>query len=233
MEIKINDFLASVQNLVRQLGFEVVPADRLKDFVLHKYASYEEYKETQIKYNKLKIDKIWADDITLGRVAEVVKNKLGSQRTNLRILCHGSRNGYEVKCLQKLFPNAEILGTDISDTASDYGLVQWDFHDVNSDWLKHFDVIYTNSLDQSWQPREALKVWLDQLSNDGILIIEHTESHSATEASKMDPFGVRTTVFPYIISGWFGDRVAISWTVAKKGNMDLEAYLFAIRESKI
>ncbi|WP_391482115.1 hypothetical protein [Nereida sp. NH-UV-3] len=229
----MNDLINSIQNLVRQIGHEVVPSARLQDFVIHEYASYEEYKETQIKFNKIKINNIWADDVTLKRVVEIAHNKLGSERKNLRILCHGSRNGYEVQCLKKFLPDAEILGTDISDTASDYGLVEWDFHDVNSDWLKRFDVIYTNSLDQSWKPREALTVWLDQLNNDGILIIEHTEAHSPTGASKMDPFGVRPIAFPYIITKWFEDKVAISWTVGKKGNMNLEAYLFAIRNTKI
>ena len=164
---------------------------------------------------------------------DVAKQKLGTNRNNLRILCHGSRNGYEVQFLQNLLPDAEVLGTDISDNASDYGLYQWDFHDVNIDWLNYFDVIYTNSLDQSWKPREALKVWLDQLKEDGILIVEHTDNHSPTGASKMDPFGVRPVAFPYIITDWFGDKVAISWSVAKKANMDLEAYLFVICKSKI
>lgn len=232
MEINITDLINSIKNFVKHLDYEVVPKARLQDYVLYTYKSYEEYRDVQIKFNKEKINNIWADDTTLERVVEITQKKLGPERNDFRVLCHGSRNGYEVRYLQRLLAGAKVLGTDISDNASQFDLVQWDFHDVNADWVQHFDMIYTNSLDQSWNPREALRVWLDQLNDNGILIIEHTDAHSTTGAGKMDPFGVRPVAFPYLITMWFGDTVALSWSIAKKDNMDLDAYLFVIRKTK-
>ena len=163
-------------------------------------------------------------------MADIVQRKFDSAK-QISVLCHGSRNGFEVKTLQTLLPSAYVIGTDISDNASSYGLVEWDFHDINKDWLNSFDCIYTNSLDQSWKPKEAIETWVSQLKNDGLLIIEHTEAHSPSHASKMDPFGVRPVAFPYVISKWFGDSMAISFEIGKKSNMDLEAYLFVLRKT--
>lgn len=233
IEVKINALLQSIQNLVGQFGFVVVPEARLVDYVLYEYDSYEEYKNTQVEFNKIKIGEIWADSKTLERVKERIQENIDCNTRKINILCHGSRNGYEVKQLKKLLPNSEVLGTDISDTASDFDLIEWDFHDTNAAWVNHFDVIYTNSLDQSWNPKGALSIWLEQLKQEGLLVIEHTDAHSPAGASKMDPFGVRPVAFPFIVTKWFGDKVALSWTVAKKDNMDMDAYLFVIRKSGI
>ena len=74
------------------------------------------------------------------------------------------------------------------------------FHDVNDEWKNKFDFIYTNSLDQSWKPKQALVVWLEQLSKNGVLIIEHTELHGPKGASEKDPFGVKLNVVPYVLT---------------------------------
>lgn len=147
-------------------------------------------------------------------------------------LCHGTRNGFEQKFLNGLNVGIDALGTDISETALDYeNSVQWDFHDVNEDWAGKFDFIYTNSLDQSWQPKEALSVWLGQLNKDGVLVIEHTEAHGPKEASEMDPFGVRPSVVPYILTMWFGSQISIAHSVAPKDNNGFDAWLFVISKN--
>jgi len=210
-------------------GFDLVRKQDLADFYLHEYDSYEDYRRIQVFHNKRKIQIIWADERTLDRVAALACN--GDQRQILG-LCHGTRNGYEQNYLNSLGLGIHAIGTDISETALDYpNSFQWDFHDINAEWVNHFDFIYTNSLDQSWKPKEALKVWLDQLKEDGMLIVEHTEMHGPRGASEMDPFGVRPAIFPYVLTMWFGDKISISHSVEKKKNMNLDAWLFVIRKS--
>lgn len=200
------------------------------DYYLHEYPSYERYREVQIFHNKKKINKVWADEVTLNRVAEIVLAK--KQERPIKGLCHGARNGFEQNYLNGLSVGIVALGTDISETAEDYeNSVQWDFHDTKNEWKDHFDFIYTNSLDQSWQPKQALVVWLQQLKRNGILIIEHSEAHGPKGASEMDPFGVRPLVVPYVFTKWFGSQISISHSVAKKGNVDLEAWLFVISKN--
>lgn len=219
-----------LQLVLKPLGYVIVRKNEIIDYHLHEYPSYEKYREVQILHNKRKIKNVWADKATLQRVSNlVVKN---TDKRPIKGLCHGTRNGFEQNFLNSLNIGIEALGTDISETAEDYeNSVQWDFHDVNDEWKNRFDFIYTNSLDQSWQPKKALVVWLEQLAENGILIIEHTEAHGPKGASEMDPFGVKPTAMPYILTMWFGSQISISHSVEKKENMGLEAWLFVISKN--
>jgi len=217
--------------LLKPFGYTVARQKELIDFYLHKYTSYEEYRDVQIFHNKRKINNVWADDRTLERVCEIVLSEF-AQADKLHGICHGTRNGFEQSCLRRLSTKLEVIGTDISDTAGDYeNSVQWDFHDIKDEWVGTQNFVYTNSLDQSWQPHIAVQTWLSQLKSDGILIIEHTEDHGPKGSSEMDPFGVRPTVMPYILSMWFGSQISISHSVERKSNMDNEAWLFVIRKN--
>ncbi len=130
-----------------------------KDFYLHQYEPYEQYREVQIFHNKRMINNVWADEKTLDLIAQHVQKEFPGK--NLKALCHCSRNGFEQNYLARKL-DADILGTDISDTAADYPRsVQWDFHDKNPDWLEQHHFIYTNALDQSWQPKVACTAWLN------------------------------------------------------------------------
>lgn len=218
-------FKSKAKNLITKLGFE---KDQ-KDFFLHEYKSYEEYKELQIFFNKKKIDRTWADKKTLDRVADILKDRY--PKKIIKGLCHGSRNGFEQNYLNSLQVPINALGTDISHTAQDFDKsIVWDFHDQKEEWIGVHDFVYTNSLDQSWNPKRAIETWLNQLNQEGIIIIEHTKEHGPSASSKMDPFGVKPTVMPYILSMWFGHQISISHTVEKKENNLLDAWLFVINK---
>lgn len=59
------------------------------------------------------------------------------------VLCHGTRNEKEQKLFLKKYPNAEIVGTEISHTAKDFPLtVQWDFHDIKDEWIGKFFIFF-------------------------------------------------------------------------------------------
>ena len=164
----------------------------------------------QIHWNKAKLDNVWADEGTLNRVKDILVEEFGDTK-KISGICHGARNGFEQNFLRGLSESFEVIGTDISETAKDFdNSVQWDFHDANPAWTGSQDFIYTNSLDQSWQPHVAVETWLSQLNKNGILIIEHTHAHGPSESSEMDPFGVKPTVMPYVLTMWFGSQISIN-----------------------
>ena len=93
-------------------------------------------------------------------------------KENINGLCHGSRNGFEQEFFNINIKNSKIIGTDISDTANTFkNSVVWDFHDIKDEWLNHFDFIYTNSLDQSYDPKKALTTWLGQIKINGYIYL--------------------------------------------------------------
>ena len=236
-KVSFENFLKSASKILKDKGYEVVPRKKLIDYYLHKYNSYEEYKESQIKLNKKKIELTFADEKTLEKVSNIVKDSLQSQEVQpIKILgvCHGSRNGFEQNFLNKIITNSNIIGTDISDTALKFeNTVHWDFHDQKDEWIGKFDFVYSNSLDQSWKPKHALTTWLDQIKDDGVVIIEHTIYHSPEHANEGDPFGVRPVVMPYILTEWFGHKISISHYLQEKSNVfssKIKVWLFVLKK---
>ena len=203
--------------------------DRL--FKIYKYKNYDEYKDTQIFFNKQKINKVWADENTLKIVSNFLKENIKSEK--IKGLCHGSRNGFEQKCFINEIPNAEVIGTDISETANDYdNSIVHDFHDEKKEWLSFFDFVYSNSLDQSYDPKLAISRWLDQLKINRYLIIEHAEQSGVVGSNKMDPFGVEANFFPYLLSDWFGHKVSISILKSiKKNKSNSPLWIFFIKKN--
>lgn len=214
--------------LLKFLGLEITKKSPL--CYLHSYSSYEEYKEVQIYHNKRKLSQVWADDATLVKVAEIARASSGGNKRDLAGLCHGSRNGYEVSTLGNLLGgNSKVLGTDISETASQFSnMLTWDFHDINPEWIGAFDFVYTNSLDQSCKPVMAIQTWLQQLNPNGVLIIEHTRAHGVEGASEMDPFGVQPEFMPYFLADSFGKLISVSIEKTIKSNKNIECWLFIV-----
>lgn len=174
------------------------PADKGL-FYRHDYGSggYEAYRRSQIFHNKRKFDRVFADRMTLEMIADYLR-----PRRPERGICHGARNGWEVAQLKELL-GGEVIGTDISDTAGNVAdMVQWDFHDPNPEWFGRFDYVYTNSLDQAFDPERALATWAGQLTPGGLILVEHTMMHGTAKKGEMDPFGAHPMLMPYLIFEW-------------------------------
>ena len=200
-------------------------------FKIHKYKNYEEYKDTQIFFNKQKINKVWADENTLKIISNFLKENIKSEK--IKGLCHGSRNGFEQKCFINEIPNAEVIGTDISETANDYdNSIVHDFHDEKKDWIENFDFVYSNSLDQSYDPEKALNTWINQVKKDRYVIIEHSDQHGVISSGKMDPFGVEANFFPYLLTEWFGHKISLKIIKSiKKNKNDAPVYFFIMKKT--
>ena len=203
--------------------------DRL--FKIYKYKNYDEYKNTQIFFNKQKIDKVWADENTLKIVSNFLKENIKSEK--IKGLCHGSRNGFEQKCFINEIPNAEVIGTDISETANDYdNSIVHDFHDEKKEWIENFDFVYSNSLDQSYDPEKALNTWINQVKKDRYVIIEHSDQHGVISSGKMDPFGVEANFFPYLLTEWFGHKISLKIIKSiKKNKNDAPVNFFIMKKT--
>lgn len=154
------------------------------------FSGYDEYKRVQIDGNKVKYYEVYAEDPELRRIAAHFRR---SGVRSGRGLCHGVRNGYEVKRLRRLLPNVDIVGTDISDTAASVPhCIEWDMHEVKPEWLGAIDLMYSNSWDHTYDPSLLFSRWSASLSPNGRLYLPYTEWQSergVTEASKIDVFG--------------------------------------------
>lgn len=193
---KTGMFRNAARNAAAAAQTEVVEAD---DFVLHKYADYETYRQVQEQGNK---DKLTAQFVTKGHIfflAGYLRNTLGPVDFGL---CHGVRRGKEQGWFRRKLKGANVIGTDISETANRFpNTVQWDFHEVNPEWSGKADFVYSNSWDHAYDPQKAFAAWLDALRPGGMLLIDHTAGHVPDSANALDPFGVTEAGLHKILTG--------------------------------
>src|SRR5688500_6954918 len=154
------------------------------------FQDYDEYKRVQIAANKLKYHNVYAEDPELRRIASHFAARVGNARTGL---CHGVRNGYEVKMLRRLLPGIDIVGTDIAETAATVpNCIVWDMHETKPEWVGRTDFMYSNSWDHTYDPEMMFARWSTCLSDNGRLYLPYTELQSergVTERTKIDLFG--------------------------------------------
>jgi hypothetical protein len=148
---------------------------------IFKYRDYDHYLEAQERTNKEKLNWVY---VSKNIIDQISKDK----KTANNILCHGTRNGAEQKYFKELFPNAYVIGTEISSTAKDFPMtIQHDFTKVKEEWIGKFDIIYSNSFDHSIDPKETINVWANQLSDEGRLYLEYSEKQSiGNDADPLD-----------------------------------------------
>jgi SAM-dependent methyltransferase len=181
-------------------------------------ASYEEYRATQNAGNLRKLDMIFAIERNIAHLAQYVAQQAARHATQhakagpaaervpqdamarpgngsgapLRILCHGSRNGAEVRWFKRYAAGAQVLGTDIADTATRFpDMIQWDFHDLAPEWAGAWDVVYSNSWDHAFDPERAFGNWIRCLAPDGLMLLEHSRFHTPAYVTRLDPFGAQ------------------------------------------
>lgn len=138
---------------------------------------YEQYRQTQVEANVRKFQNIWATPTEMNAVASLIRNHVTHARFGL---CHGARNGQEVRLLgDQLGHSVRVLGTDISPTANAIAsMVQWDFHELNADWTGQTDFIYSNSWDHSYDIDKLARAWAQTLRPGGLAIIHWTRFHT-------------------------------------------------------
>lgn len=173
---------------------------REKGFTLAKYEKngkndYQTYRTIQEIGNRTKLDHIFTTPEVIAAAARHAKDCLGAVN---KVLCHGTRNGTEQRWFKSHFPQAQVLGTEISVTATQFPMtILWDFHDIRDDWLDYWDVLYSNSWDHSFSPSIMFSAWYRSLRPGGLLYLEHTREHERVD--HLDLFGATPAALREIV----------------------------------
>ena len=160
-----------------------------KGLTLYQYPDYETYRAVQIAGNKTKLKRQFVKESHVLTLAKAIDAAIGPVTFGL---CHGTRRGLEQAWFTKhLQGHPEVVGTEISDTASQFpNTVQWDFHDRNSEWAGKADFVYSNSWDHAFDPSLAFAAWVESLRPGGLVLLDHTREQTPESANALDPFGV-------------------------------------------
>lgn len=198
-----------VKTILGQTGYEIrrIPKNREESpgFVLYSYLNkggsfdYQKYRKIQEDGNKRKINNVWVIEENIAFLSHYIKSLVQSPQFGI---CHGTRRGKEQEWFRK-YLGCEVVGTEISDTAETFPhTIQWDFHEVNPQWIDSVDFTYSNSFDHSYDPEKCLNAWMSCLRKEGLCIIEHSSLHEARAANELDPFGADIFLMPYLITTW-------------------------------
>ncbi len=144
--------------------------DRMKIF---KHKDYDEYVQAQVDKNIRKKNNIWVTENEIKQIEYIIKKYILNNKSNKNVLglCHGVRTGWEVHKLRKDL-KIDVIGTEISPNASEIdNVIQWDFHNIVEDWRGLINFIYSNSFDHSYMPEKCLDVWMEQINENGIVMI--------------------------------------------------------------
>ncbi|MEL7028204.1 MAG: methyltransferase domain-containing protein [Pseudomonadota bacterium] len=179
---------------------------------------YKAYRDAQVKGNREKLDRVWAQEENIKFLADFVQARRPDPTFGL---CHGTRRGLEQTWFRDAL-DCEVIGTEISDTAAEFPhTIQWDFHEVKPEWEGAADFIYSNSLDHSFDPKLALNRWMSCLKPGGLCLIEHSSWDEPEYVDAMDPFGASLSLLPYLILEWgegkFAAREIVDLPVVRKG----------------
>lgn len=153
---------------------------------IYEYESYNDYLEAQIDANVKKLHShVWVEK----SVIDLISSENGPAKS---IICHGTRNAAEQLFFSKNYPEAEIIGTEISHTANQFPMtVQHDFHEEKEEWISKFDIVYSNSFDHSYNPIKSLNAWKNQLSLSGSIYVEIV---IGGKSRKSDPLQFKTNI---------------------------------------
>lgn len=182
------------------------------NYVLYDYKDadgkfdYEGYKRAQTEGNKRKINKVFVDKRNIEFLANYLRRRLGNIRHGI---CHGTRRGLEQSWFRE-FLGADVIGTEISDTATQFPhTIEWDFHNTKPEWIDHFDFVYSNSFDHSYDPSKCLSAWVSCLRPGGLCILEHSRFQGIWATNSLDPFGADLQVMPYLICRWGAGQFSV------------------------
>jgi len=191
---------------------------------IYQYKNYEEYVDAQTEANVRKLKNIWVDEKTI----KIICDKKSEAHD---ILCHGTRNATEQKYFLKFFPNANIIGTEISYTAKQFPMtIEWDFHEEKDEWKNKFDIVYSNAIDHSYDPKKALNTWKNQLALNGSLFLEHGYADSENHSQASDPLEISDLELRYLFDELNLNVVETFDTTGIKGRCPSRVYMLKSKE---
>lgn len=163
---------------------------------IYQYKNYDEYVHEQEKANIAKLEKVWVRKENLEWIAskcEGVKD----------IICHGTRNAAEQNFFKEIWPDCEVIGTEISSTASKFPMtVQWDFAEPKDEWVEKFDLLYSNSFDHSFDIDKTMETWYNQVKVGGYFVVEVSTNPGNNKSVISDPVSIETNELEKLLSLW-------------------------------
>ncbi|WP_198008065.1 class I SAM-dependent methyltransferase [Rhodobacter ferrooxidans] len=202
-----------------------------EDYVLFSYPDYDTYRKVQEAGNKAKLGAQYVKKSHIFFLARHLTEALGQVGFGL---CHGVRRGKEQAWFRRVLKGAEVIGTDISETATQFpNTVQWDFHEPNPAWAGKADFVYSNSWDHAYDPGKAFRAWVESLKPGGVLLLDHSAGHQPRTTNALDPFGATEAGLMRILAESCGDLGQVSGVLDRSTEADYPCRVVVFTRSAV
>ena len=136
---------------------------------VREYSSYDEYVRHQAEKSNIVGEKFLSDGKVFGKHLEERIRSVGLIKQGMSVLCLGARLGFEVESFIRC--GCFAVGIDLNPGKDNKHVVVGDFHNIDfAD--SSVDVVFTNSLDHSFDLKKVLKEIKRVLKNNGIFVVE-------------------------------------------------------------
>jgi len=125
------------------------------------------YTEVQIERHRVKSGKK-EDAREYAKVAEELRSFYEFNQNEIMV-CLGTRNNHERDTFTSNLPEVKVHSLDISPAS--YADFIMDFTKFPRDWSCKWDLIYSNSIDHSYDPTSTFEEWIRILKIGGILML--------------------------------------------------------------
>lgn len=151
--------------------------------------SYGKYLEIQKgrslkKWSKKQPEKdLFANN--LKRDWERVKDVVGNPKT---IGCMGIRSGAEYFVFKEVLKDSLVYGVDVAPKVTEVGenCYCYDFNNLPEDWADKFDLLYSNSIDHSFDIEQTIDEWYRVTKHGGFLMLEFGKFGDVTTSDRYD-----------------------------------------------
>lgn len=166
--------------------------NKLESLNFFKGNKNQDYENLQIIRHNLKLRNKQNPD-SYKSIAKALSQVIASSKS-ANMVCLGTRNNHERDCFAEFMPGTNVKSLDIS-SSSDADYIM-DFTKFPPDWIEKWDIIYSNSIDHSYDATSTLNIWIDILKIEGILALDlqYDCSVSETDICAFE----RNNVFKYL-----------------------------------
>lgn len=144
---------------------------------------YNDYLQKQITRAESKWGRKWDYDEIFKQTLHLSLDEIDDYiKDSESICCMGCRSGTEVFEFKERYPEAKVYGVDITDrvetirTHLDVKISLQDFNHLPLAWADKFDLVFSNSIDHAFNPKQTIQEWYRVSKKGGYLFLEFSKT---------------------------------------------------------
>lgn len=164
------------RSILRPFGqheFAIAWEQRCRDWI------YKQYEQIQVKRSNVKLNVHRGNEHWTSIFDAVIRPHVDINNIH-NAVCMGVRNSDEVDAFARQLRNATCIGIELNPAAASRNVLTHDFAKLPVDMQGQFDLIFSNSIDHSFDIAVTLREWRRAASDNCRLVVQFSTDHVCT-----------------------------------------------------